>query len=61
MSFALGDRAVEQALATKFPEKVLKLIREARRYAEGTAVRLEVKSHADLATILKLATIKMEN
>ena len=61
VSFALGDRAVEQAIATKFPEKVLKLIREARRYAEGTAVRLEVKSHADLATILKLATIKMEN
>jgi uncharacterized protein DUF3788 len=60
-SFALGDRAVEQALASKFPIRVLKVIREARRYAEGTAVRLEVNSHADVAIIVKLAMIKMEN
>jgi hypothetical protein len=60
-SFALGDRAVEQALASKFPLRVLKVIREARRYAEGTAVRLEVNSHADVAIIVKLAMIKMEN
>jgi hypothetical protein len=60
-SFALGDRAVEQALATKFPEKVRTIIREARRYAEGTAVRLEVNSHADVANVVKLAMIKMEN
>jgi hypothetical protein len=60
-SFALGDRAVEQALASKLPARVIKVIREARRYAEGTAVRLEVNSHADVAAVLKLATIKMEN
>lgn len=60
-SFAFGDRAVEQALACKFPERVLKMIREARRYAEGSAVRLEVNSHADVAIIVKLAMIKMEN
>lgn len=60
-SFALGDRAVKEALAAKLPAKVLKVIREARRYAEGTPVRLEVKSDADLAAILKIATIKVEN
>jgi len=60
-SFALGDRAVEQALSGKFPEKVLTIIREARRYAEGTAVRLEVNSHTDVATVVKLAMIKVEN
>ncbi len=60
-SLALGDRAVGVALAAKLPGKVLKMIREARRYAEGTAVRLEVNSRGDVASVLKLAAIKMEN
>ena len=60
-SFALRDRAVKEALAANLPAKVLKVIREARRYAEGTAVRLEVNSRGDLASVLKLAAIKMEN
>ncbi len=31
-----------------FPPGVLKIIREAKRYAEGTAVRIEVKTGKDL-------------
>jgi hypothetical protein len=60
-SFALGDRAMEVVRRTKFPAKIVKIVEEARRYAEGTAVRVEVTSRSDVATVLKLATIKMEN
>ena len=60
-SFALGDRAVAAAREAKLPPGVVKIVGEARRYAEGTAVRLEVKGASDLAAVRKLAGIKLEH
>lgn len=60
-SFALGDKAVTAALASRLPANALKLIGEAKRYAEGTAVRIEVKSASDLRVIMKLAELKLAN
>jgi hypothetical protein len=60
-SFALGDKAVQAALASGLPEPVLRIIREARRYAEGTAVRLEVRTAADVEAVAKLAGVKLAN
>ena len=60
-SFALGDKAVAAAKESKLPAAVLKLIAEARRYAEGTAVRIDVKKAGDVAVVMKLAVIKMEH
>ena len=54
-SFALGDRAVAAARAAKLP------IEFGRKYAEGTAVRFEVKSARDVATVGKLVAIKLAN
>ncbi len=58
-SFALSDKAVTSALRSKLPSKILKIISEAQRYAEGTAVRVEVGSHADVVSVAKLAAIKL--
>ena len=60
-SFALGDKAVEAALASKLPNPVLTNIREAKRYAEGTAVRIDVTGEKDITVIVKLAKSKVEN
>ena len=60
-SFALGDKAVKVSLASKLPVNVLKLVREAKRYAEGTAVRIEVRSVKDLEAVKKLAAVKLAN
>lgn len=60
-SFALGDKAVEAARRSGLPKPVLRIISEARRYAEGTAVRIEVKGPKDVAIVKKLAAIKLEN
>ena len=60
-SFALGDRAIEIVRKTKFPSKVLKIVNEAKRYVEGTAVRVEVTSSFDVEAVVKLAAIKMAN
>ena len=60
-SFALGDRAIAAARQSKLPGRVLKIIAEAKRYAEGTAVRIEVQTPGDVAAVKILAKIKMEN
>ena len=58
-SFALSDKAVAAAKKSALPRPVIQLIGEARRYAEGTAVRIEVQSAKDLDVVKKLAAIKM--
>jgi len=60
-SFALGDKAVKAARQSGVPERVLKMIDEAKRYAEGTAVRLHVQNSKDIVIVKKLAAIKLAN
>ena len=60
-SFVLGDRAVAAALESDLPKAVLKEIAGSKRYAEGTGVRLLVKTIEDLAPIRTLVAIKLQN
>ncbi len=60
-SFALGEKAMSMAKKTKFSPKILTIIAEARRYAEGTAVRIDVRSRVDVSAVEKLAAIKLAN
>ena len=60
-SFALGDKAVKAARQSGLPAPVIKIIDEAKRYAEGTAVRLDVKGAKGVAIVKKLAAIKLAN
>lgn len=60
-SFALGDKAIQAARASNLPSQVLKAIAGAKKYAEGTAVRIEVKGTEDIAAIKRLVEIKLCN
>lgn len=60
-SFVLGDRAMEAARHTHFPQKVAEAIAAAPHYGEGTGVRLMVKKPTDLPPIRMLAEIKLAN
>jgi len=60
-SFALGDKAVKAARQSGLPKRVLAILDTAKRYAEGTAVRIEVKGFKDIAIVKKLAVMKLEN
>ncbi len=60
-SLALGERAVQAAHASDLPDSVLALIDNARRYAEGRAVHLEVRDASDIERIRTLAAIKIAN
>ena len=48
VSFALGDKAVQAARQSGLPQSVIKTINEARRYAEGTGIRMEMKKPKDV-------------
>lgn len=61
VSFALGERAVEAALAARLPAHVRKAIEGAPRYAEGRGVRIEVRGKRDLPALAELARLKHES
>jgi len=58
-SFALGEKAVKLAHDSDLPDSVLTVIDNARKYAEGRGVRLEVRKVQDVRAIEKLAMVKM--
>ncbi len=60
-SFALGDKAVKSARQAGLPQRALDIIEHAKRYAEGTAVRIDVHGSKDVAVVEKLAAIKLNN
>jgi hypothetical protein len=60
-SFALGDKAVQAARASGLPRPAIAIIDAARRYAEGTAVRIDVKTPGDVAIVTRLAAIKLKH
>ena len=60
-SFALGDKAVAAARQSKLPKRIHEIIDGAKRYAEGTAVRLNIGHSDSIAPVKKLVTIKLEN
>jgi hypothetical protein len=60
-SFVLGDKAVKAARKAGLPASVIKDIDSAKRYAEGTGVRIAVESAKDLLLVNKLVHIKLDN
>ena len=61
VSFCLGGKAVAAAELSTLPATLLDEIRNARQYAEGRGVRIEVKRRADVENVKKLVEIKMAN
>jgi len=61
VAFILGDKAMQAARQLTLPQRVAKAMNEAPKYAEGTGVRLTVKSSRDLPALKKLAVVKLAN
>ncbi len=55
----LGAKALEAARQSGLPPQVLEILDSAKRYAEGTAVRLEVARAGDIASVKKLVGAKI--
>ncbi|MFQ5627384.1 MAG: DUF3788 domain-containing protein [bacterium] len=61
LGMALGGKAVAAATESGLSEHVLDIVNNAKKYAEGTAVRLEVRSNEFLEDIKKIIRAKVEN
>lgn len=61
LAFTFGDRAVERILAEQFPEPLKSELANARKYAEGRTILLEIKTGEELEIAKKLARIKVLN
>lgn len=59
VSFLLGRRACEAALAGQAPRRLHAVIREAKQFPEGRAVRLELHRLADVADVRALLAVKL--
>lgn len=58
-AIVLGDRALAMALASEIPEPIKDQFRAARRYAEGTGIRIPVDSMETLEARLALLRLKV--
>jgi hypothetical protein len=61
VGFVLGEKAVKAAHGSRLPDSVLTIIDGAKKYAEGRAVRIEIRNKKDLENARKLSAIKMAN
>ena len=59
--FALGQKAVDAAHESDLPQSILDLIDGSQKYAEGRAVRIEVRWEEDLRHVVGVAAVKMAN
>lgn len=61
VGFALGEKAVKAAHASRLSATVLAAIDGAPKYAEGRGVRLEVRNKTAREQVKRVAAIKMAN
>lgn len=61
IAFVFGDRAVEAVVKSQLPETIKNELLNARKYAEGRGIRVEIRDDSQLENVLKLIRIKIEN
>jgi|WetSurMetagenome_2_1015567.scaffolds.fasta_scaffold402116_1 hypothetical protein len=59
VAVVLGDKAFAAAQTAMLPEHVLAALNSATRYVEGTGIRLELASEADLAWVQQMLALKL--
>jgi hypothetical protein len=61
INFVLGGKAADAAQSSGLPAHILKMISEARPYAEGRSFMMDVKEKEDAGTAIRLMDIKDRN
>ena len=58
IAFVFGEKAVSAVQSSDLPEAIKLELKNARKYAEGRGLRIDVKSARDVENIRKLVEIK---
>ncbi len=61
IAFVFGDRAVSEVERSDLPNKIKQSLLNARKYAEGRGIRIDVNTFEDIEDIKKLLDIKVNN
>jgi hypothetical protein len=61
LAFVFGDKAVSVIEKSDLPEDLKNELKNARKYAEGRGIRIEVNSQKDVEHVKKLIDIKVSN
>ncbi len=61
ITMILGGKAMKAAYDGEFPVRVVKILKESKKYPEGNAIYIDVKATRDIPVITKLAGIKLAN
>ena len=61
VSFVFGDKAVAAVEESSLPKELITELKNARKYAEGRGLRIDVENSADVEHIKKLVEIKVNN
>jgi signal transduction histidine kinase len=61
IAFVFGDRALTAVEQSDLPLAIIDELRNARKYAEGRGIRIDVKSADDVENVLKLVDIKISH
>ncbi len=61
VSFVFGDKAVAAVEKSGLPKGLITELKNARKYAEGRGLRIDVKNSADVEHIQKLVEIKVNH
>jgi hypothetical protein len=59
LGFVFGDRAVDAIEHSTLPAPMIREVKDARRYAEGRGLRIDVRNRTTVNYILKLVEIKV--
>lgn len=61
IAFVFGDRAVAEILKSDLPKALIEEVTNAKKYAEGRGLRIDVKTRRDVESVKKLIAIKVTN
>ncbi|UCC99141.1 MAG: DUF3788 domain-containing protein [Phycisphaerales bacterium] len=61
VSFVFGEKAVAAVEKSGLPKKLITELKNARKYAEGRGLQIDVRSSADVEHIKRLVEIKVNN
>ncbi len=61
IAFVFGEKAINAVQSSDLPEAIKLELKNARKYAEGRGLRIDVKSAKNVKNIRKLVEIKVKN
>jgi hypothetical protein len=61
VAFTFGDKASDLISISKLPDSIKKSLSEAKKYAEGRTIQIEVRTETDSDYVMELIRIKLTN